>query len=373
MIDVVTVGAGGGSIAWLSPEGTLKVGPHSRPAPTRARCATAAAATEPTVTDAHVVLGRIPPHLLGGEMPLDVGPGRATGIDALGAAARARPASAAPPAILEISAWNQANALRQVTVKRGLDVRDFTLVTFGGSGLAAGLPAGRHPRPRRRAGAARTRATCRRSACSPSTSATTTCRPRSPGTPTLDRRPRAGGATTRWPARPTRRWTREGFARGGAACSCAPPTCATSARPSRCASTCPTGRSTGELADDGRRRASTTRTGRSTATTSATTRGRQVEWVNLRVTGVGPIRKPSLRRGRGRARGVGPRATGTPPGVLRRLGRTPPSTTGPGSAPGDVVDGPGGHRGVRLDRPAAPRLHRPRRRLRQPADHRRTP
>ena len=72
MIDVVTVGAGGGSIAWLSPEGTLKVGPalgRRRPGSALLR---ARGGTEVTVTDAHVVLGRIPPHLLGGEIPLDV-------------------------------------------------------------------------------------------------------------------------------------------------------------------------------------------------------------------------------------------------------------------------------------------------------------
>ena len=71
MIDVVTVGAGGGSIAWVSPEGALKVGPQSAGADPGPLCY-AKGGTEPTITDAHVVLGRIPPHLLGGEIPLDV-------------------------------------------------------------------------------------------------------------------------------------------------------------------------------------------------------------------------------------------------------------------------------------------------------------
>src|ERR687889_1789407 len=71
MIDVVTVGAGGGSIAWLSPEGTLKVGPRSAGADPGPICYPEGG-SEPTVTDAHVVLGRIPPHLLGGEIPLSV-------------------------------------------------------------------------------------------------------------------------------------------------------------------------------------------------------------------------------------------------------------------------------------------------------------
>ena len=131
MIDVVTVGAGGGSIAWLSPEGTLKVGPHSAGADPGPLCY-GKGGTEVTITDAHVVLGRIPPHLLGGEIPLDVDAAR-TGVDAL-AAKLGLTSEACATGILEISAWNQANALRQVTVKRGLDVRDFTLTTFGGSG-----------------------------------------------------------------------------------------------------------------------------------------------------------------------------------------------------------------------------------------------
>ncbi|QXG76513.1 hydantoinase/oxoprolinase family protein [Modestobacter sp. L9-4] len=131
MIDVVTVGAGGGSIAWLSPEGTLKVGPKSAGADPGPICY-ANGGEEPTVTDAHVVLGRIPPHLLGGEIPLSVDAAR-TGLEALGTTLGLTVEQAAT-GILEISAWNQANALRQVTVARGLDVRDFTLTTFGGSG-----------------------------------------------------------------------------------------------------------------------------------------------------------------------------------------------------------------------------------------------
>src|SRR5215212_1948411 len=131
MIDVVTVGAGGGSIAWLSPEGTLKVGPKSAGADPGPMCYPNGG-DQPTVTDAHVVLGRIPPHLLGGEIPLSVGAARA-GLEQLGAILDLDLERTAT-GILEISAWNQANALRQVTVARGLDVRDFTLTTFGGSG-----------------------------------------------------------------------------------------------------------------------------------------------------------------------------------------------------------------------------------------------
>ncbi|HET9632544.1 MAG TPA: hydantoinase/oxoprolinase family protein [Terrabacter sp.] len=131
MIDVVTVGAGGGSIAWISPEGSLKVGPQSAGADPGPLCY-AKGGTEPTITDAHVVLGRIPPHLLGGEIPLDVDAARA-GITEL-AGRLGLDVERCATGILEISAWNQANALRQVSVKRGLDVRDFMLATFGGSG-----------------------------------------------------------------------------------------------------------------------------------------------------------------------------------------------------------------------------------------------
>jgi N-methylhydantoinase A len=131
MIDIVTVGAGGGSIAWISPEGTLKVGPRSAGADPGPRCY-GRGGTEVTVTDAHVYLGRVPPSLLGGEIPLDVG-AAAEGIEALAGKLGLTPERTAT-GILEISAFNQANAIRQITVQRGLDVRDYPLVAFGGSG-----------------------------------------------------------------------------------------------------------------------------------------------------------------------------------------------------------------------------------------------
>jgi N-methylhydantoinase A len=131
MVDVVTVGAGGGSVAWVSPEGALKVGPQSAGADPGPLCY-GKGGTAVTVTDAHLFLGRIPPHLLGGEIPLDSS-AAAAGLTALAERLHLTAADCAA-GILEVSAWNQANAVRQITVKRGLDVRDFTLVTFGGSG-----------------------------------------------------------------------------------------------------------------------------------------------------------------------------------------------------------------------------------------------
>ncbi|GAA4206892.1 hydantoinase/oxoprolinase family protein [Streptosporangium oxazolinicum] len=131
MIDIVTVGAGGGSVAWISPEGTLKVGPRSAGADPGPLCY-GRGGTEVTVTDAHVFLGRVPPHLLGGEIPLDADAAR-EGIEAFAGKIGLSPERTAA-GILEISAFNQSNAIRQITVKRGLDVRDFPMVAFGGSG-----------------------------------------------------------------------------------------------------------------------------------------------------------------------------------------------------------------------------------------------
>ncbi len=131
MIDIVTVGAGGGSIAWISPEGTLKVGPESAGADPGPMCY-CQGGTRPTITDAHLMLGRIPPHLLGGEIPLDVDAASA-GVADLAAKLGMTPEQCAT-GILEISAFNQANAIRQITVKRGVDVREFAMAAFGGSG-----------------------------------------------------------------------------------------------------------------------------------------------------------------------------------------------------------------------------------------------
>jgi len=131
MVDVVTVGTGGGSIAWVSPEGTLKVGPRSAGASPGPACYPGGG-SEPTTTDAFLLLGHIPEHLLGGEIPL--GRAAAEEVYARLADAVGLRVEACAAGVLEIAAWNQANAIRQVTVKRGLDVRDFDVCAFGGSG-----------------------------------------------------------------------------------------------------------------------------------------------------------------------------------------------------------------------------------------------
>jgi N-methylhydantoinase A len=134
MVDVVTVGTGGGSIAWVSPEGTLKVGPRSAGAHPGPACYDRGGG-EPTTTDAFLLLGHIPSHLLGGEIPLS----RSAAETVYGRLAESvgLGLEACAAGVLEIAAWNQANAIRQVTVKRGLDVRDFDLCAFGGSGPLA--------------------------------------------------------------------------------------------------------------------------------------------------------------------------------------------------------------------------------------------
>jgi N-methylhydantoinase B len=136
MIDLVTVGTGGGSIAWRAPDGGLKVGPASAGADPGPMCY-GSGGTRPTVTDAHLVLGRIPPRLLGGEVPLSPDLAR-KGIAALAGELGLGPEQTAE-GVLELVAWSQANAIQQMSVKRGLDPRDYTLVAFGGSGpLLAG-------------------------------------------------------------------------------------------------------------------------------------------------------------------------------------------------------------------------------------------
>jgi N-methylhydantoinase A len=136
MTDVVTVGAGGGSIARRAIDGRLKVGPDSAGADPGPMCY-GHGGRQPTVTDATLLLGRIPPHLLGGEIALDAGLAE-QGIGQL-AASLGLGTHQTAAGVLEIAAWSQANAVRQVTVKRGLDVRDYWLVAFGGSGpLQAG-------------------------------------------------------------------------------------------------------------------------------------------------------------------------------------------------------------------------------------------
>jgi N-methylhydantoinase A len=132
-VNVHTVGAGGGSIAHV-PELTraLRVGPQSagaEPGP----AAYGKGGTEPTVTDSNVVLGHLPPQLLGGEMKLDVEAARAA-VQKVADAMGLDSAEQAAEGILAIVNENMAGALRLVSVQRGHDPRDFALVAYGGAG-----------------------------------------------------------------------------------------------------------------------------------------------------------------------------------------------------------------------------------------------
>jgi len=131
-LDVRSVGAGGGSIAELSElTSSLRVGPRSAgamPGPVAYR----RGGTEPTVSDANVVLGYLPAKLLGGDMDLDVD-GARNAVAAIGEKIGLSPEAAAQ-GILDIANEVMLGALRVITVQRGLDPRDFGMVAFGGAG-----------------------------------------------------------------------------------------------------------------------------------------------------------------------------------------------------------------------------------------------
>lgn len=131
-VDVNTVGAGGGSIARVQLNGSLQVGPESSGADPGPACY-GQGGEEPTVTDANVVLGRIPPSVaLGGKMELD----REAAREALEGLAEERDSTVeeVAQAVLDIVNENMHGALRVVSVERGYDPRDFGLVAFGGAG-----------------------------------------------------------------------------------------------------------------------------------------------------------------------------------------------------------------------------------------------
>lgn len=131
MLDVHTVGAGGGSIARIDAGGALRVGPQSAGADPGPACY--GVGDQPTVTDAHVVLGRLSSeHFLGGKMPLQTershqavaALGRQMGLES----------EVAAQGILRVANAEMEKALRVISVERGYDSRGFTLVAFGGAG-----------------------------------------------------------------------------------------------------------------------------------------------------------------------------------------------------------------------------------------------
>jgi N-methylhydantoinase A len=131
-IDIVEIGAGGGSIAWLDKAGALRVGPVSAGADPGPVCY-GWGGDQPTVCDANVLAGRInPDYFLGGEIPLDVKKAEA----AMKPIADAFDTSieGAAMGVIRIADANMINALKLVSVRRGYDPRDFVLIAFGGGG-----------------------------------------------------------------------------------------------------------------------------------------------------------------------------------------------------------------------------------------------
>ncbi len=132
MVDVHTVGAGGGSIGWRDAGGALRVGPHSAGADPGPACY-GRGGTEPTVTDANLLLGLLSPDsTLAGEVALDADAARA----AVGSLASALGLSTleAAEGIVRVANQEMVRALRVVTVERGVDPRRFALLPFGGAG-----------------------------------------------------------------------------------------------------------------------------------------------------------------------------------------------------------------------------------------------
>ena len=133
VIDLVEIGAGGGSIAWVDPGGILRVGPHSAGADPGPACY-GLGGTEPTITDANLLLGRLnPDYFLGGEIELDVDAARSA-IEIQCARPLGMEVIEAAHGIVEIANAAMVNALHLVSVQRGYDPRDFVLVAFGGAG-----------------------------------------------------------------------------------------------------------------------------------------------------------------------------------------------------------------------------------------------
>jgi N-methylhydantoinase A len=132
MVDLTTIGAGGGSLARLGETGGLVVGPESAGADPGPVCYGRGGA-QPTVTDAHLVLGHLPQGLLDGSFTLDRGAARKA-IDETIASPLGLSVDEAARGILEIIDSTMLGAIRVVSVERGHDPRDFVLVPFGGAG-----------------------------------------------------------------------------------------------------------------------------------------------------------------------------------------------------------------------------------------------
>ena len=149
MLDIHTVGAGGGSLARFDAGGALRVGPESAGADPGPICY--GRGTQPTVTDANLLLGRLQPDLfLGGEFTLDLERTQALTREWLKAQGSRLSLEQFAEGVIRVVNANMERALRVVSIERGYDPRDFTLVAFGGAGglhacelaQALGIPRG---------------------------------------------------------------------------------------------------------------------------------------------------------------------------------------------------------------------------------------
>lgn len=131
MVDIHTVGAGGGSIARIETDGLMKVGPDSAGADPGPACY-GKGGTEPTVTDANVFLGRLPLSLAGGGLQMDRGKAEQV-INGIAGRLGVSPVKAAL-GIVGIATSNMTRAIRAVSTEKGHDPRDFSLMPFGGAG-----------------------------------------------------------------------------------------------------------------------------------------------------------------------------------------------------------------------------------------------
>jgi N-methylhydantoinase A len=131
-IDVAEVGSGAGSIAWIDAGGLLNVGPVSAGADPGPVCY-GIGGTRPTVTDVNAVLGFLPQRLAGGTMELDL-PAARRAIQSILAEPLGISTEAAALGVREVVNVNMARTIKAVTIERGVDPRDFTLLAFGGSG-----------------------------------------------------------------------------------------------------------------------------------------------------------------------------------------------------------------------------------------------
>jgi N-methylhydantoinase A len=136
-IEVLTIGAGGGSLAWIDDAGSLRNGPQSAGAEPGPACY-GHGGSQPTNTDANVVLGRLGDELIDGAMQLD-GDAAASALGTTVADPMGLELTAAAKAVLAVANANMADAIRLISVRRGYDPREFALVCFGGAGPLHGV------------------------------------------------------------------------------------------------------------------------------------------------------------------------------------------------------------------------------------------